>query len=76
MLAASAGLRLLAVADEALAEPEREPLLADAERAVQEQGAGERVAADGVIEPVAERGVAMKGKEGHGWKVWTRRARW
>ena len=68
VLAPSAGTRIDATAEEPLAQPEREPLLAGPGRAVQEEGAGEGVAADRVVEPRAQAGVAMERKKGHGVK--------
>jgi hypothetical protein len=65
VLAAAAGARLGAVAEEALAQPEGDALLADAARSVQQKRAGEGVATDGVVEPAAEGGVAVERQQGH-----------
>lgn len=69
VLAGAAWARLGARADQPLSQPERESLLADPEGAVQEERPRQSVATNGVVEPRAKRGVAMNGKEGHGWKV-------
>ena len=45
--------------------PDDPALLADAERAVEEQGAGKGVAPDGVVETRAERSVTVKGQQWH-----------
>ena len=65
MLAAPAGPRLRAGAEQPLTEPEGEALLADTQWSVQKQRAGEGIAPDRVVEPAAEGGVAMKRQEGH-----------
>jgi hypothetical protein len=65
MLAASAGSRLRAVAEQALAKPEGESLLADAQRAMQQEGRRQGVAVDRVVEPRPERVVAMDREQGH-----------
>ena len=69
MLAAAAGPRLGAGAEESLSEPEREPLLADPQRSLQQQRARERVAPDRVVETPAERLVAVEWEERHAGKV-------
>ena len=69
MLTAAAGSRLGADAEEPLSEPEREPLLADAQRPLKEQRPRERVAPDRLIEALAQRLVAVESKEGHSGKV-------
>ena len=65
VLTGAARLRLRTGAEQALAEPEREPLLADAERSMQQQRSRKRVAADGIVQPGAERGVTVKREKGH-----------
>jgi hypothetical protein len=65
MLAFPTRARLRPLADEPLPEPEREPLLPDAARPVQEQRPRQRVATNGVVEASAEGGVAVEGEEGH-----------
>ena len=68
-MAAAAGAWLRAAAEETLAEPEREPLLADPEGALKEEGARKRVPPDGVVEAAANRVVAVQWEERHGGKV-------
>jgi hypothetical protein len=75
VLAGTARARLSAVAEEALTEPECQPLLSDAEWTVQQQGARERIATNGVVEARAENGVAVDGEKGHGYKVRAARVR-
>ena len=65
MLAGAARQRLGTRAEQPLAEPQGEALLADAGRSVKEQRAGERVATNRVVEPRAERVVAVNGKQRH-----------
>jgi hypothetical protein len=62
VLTPAAGARLVAGAEHTLAQPERQPLLADAARALQEERAGEGAAPNRVVEPLAEGVVAMEGK--------------
>ena len=73
MLAAAAGSRFGTGAEQPLPEPEREPLLADAERSLKQQRAREGVAPNRLIETPAERLVAVEWEERHESKV--RRAR-
>jgi hypothetical protein len=54
---------------EALPKPEREALLADAGRAVQEQRARQGVSTDGIVEPLAEHLMAMNGEQRHARKL-------
>jgi hypothetical protein len=65
VLAGAARARLGARADQTLAEPERQSLLPDAGRSLQQQRSGERVATDGIVQPSAKEGVTMKRKKGH-----------
>ena len=74
VLAASARAWLRARAEEALPEPQSQALLSNPKRAMQQQRPGQSVAANGVVEPRTKRRMAMNGEEGHGWKVWHRRA--
>jgi hypothetical protein len=60
VLAGTAWPRLRPRAEEPLPQPERQPLLSDARRAVQQQRARKRVATNGVVESRAEDRVAMK----------------
>lgn len=69
VLANSAGTQIGSAAQKSLANPKREPLLSHARRPMQEQGARQSVARDGVVESRAEGGVTVKGKERHGRKV-------
>ena len=52
-------------ADEELADPEREPLLAHAARAVEEQAGGQAAARDGLRQALAQRVVAVEREDGH-----------
>ena len=65
VLAGAARSGLKPRAEQALSEPEREPLLADAERPVQQQRPGKRIAADRVVEALEEGLVAVKGEQWH-----------
>jgi hypothetical protein len=69
MLAAATRTRLGPRAEQALSQPEREALLADAEGTLKQKGAGERTAPDGILESPAKRLVAVKWKERHEAKV-------
>jgi hypothetical protein len=60
MLAGAARTGLRSGAQQALSQPEGQALLADAGRPVQEQGAGQRVATDGVVESRAKSGMAVE----------------
>jgi hypothetical protein len=61
VLASTTRTRFRAGADEALPEPEGEPLLAYAGRTVEQQRAREGVPANGIVEALAEQLVAMNG---------------
>jgi hypothetical protein len=67
-LARSAG-RVWFHAEEALREPEGEPLLADANGTGEEDAGGEGGAPDLVVEASPERGVADERGQGHGPKI-------
>jgi hypothetical protein len=69
MLTASTRAWLRTRAEESLAEPQREALLSDPQRSVQQQRARQGIATNGVVEPRTKWRVAMKGEEGHGWKL-------
>jgi hypothetical protein len=69
VLAAAAGARLGASAQQPLTEPEREPLLADPDGPLKQEGGRERIASDGVVEAAANRVVAVQWEERHGGKV-------
>ena len=60
VLAAAARLRILAGAQEPLAQPEREALLADAEWSVKQERPWQRVALDRVAESLTQRGMAVE----------------
>jgi hypothetical protein len=61
--------RLSAGTQQALAEPEREPLLADAEWAVEHEGPRQHIAPDGVVEAGAKDRMAVKWEERHEEKL-------
>jgi hypothetical protein len=69
MLTAAARTRLRTRAEQPLPEPERQPLLADAEWPLQEQRARERVTPDRLVEALAEGLVAVEWEERHEGKV-------
>ena len=74
VLAGAAGLRWRSGAEQALPEPQRQALFANAGWAVQEERARERVTPDGVIEPRAQGVVAVNRKQRHMSKVRVERA--
>ena len=63
VLAAAARARLGTGAEQALAEPERQPLLADAQRTLQQQRRREGVTPDRVVEPASDAVVAVQWEE-------------
>ena len=65
VLAGAARARLGAGAEQPLAEPEGQSLLPDAGGSVQQQGSGEGVATDGIVQPSANGDVTMKREKGH-----------
>ena len=65
VLAGAAGPRLGPGAEQALAEPEGQPLLPDTGWSMEQQRSGERVAADGIVQPGAEGGVTVQREKGH-----------
>jgi len=69
MLALSAGSRLRPRTEQALAEPERQSLLADSLRALEQKRRRERVAPDRVIEPASDGFVAVQWEERHAGKL-------
>jgi hypothetical protein len=69
MLAAAAWEGLGAGAEEALPQPQRESLLADAHRSLEQQRTGERVTPDRVVETAPKRLVTVDWEEGHEGKV-------
>jgi hypothetical protein len=69
VLACSAWTRLRAVAQETLAQPQGEALLADAKRPVKHERSRQCVATDGVVEASAKDGMAVNGKQGHEEKL-------
>jgi hypothetical protein len=69
MLAGAARPWVIARAEQALAQPERQPLLANAGGSVQQQGTRQRVTAYGVVEPRAKCVVTVDGKQWHPRKV-------
>ena len=69
VLATAAWTRLRTDAEQALAQPEREPLLAGAERPLKKQRRGEGASLDRILEALAKRLVAMEWKERHEAKL-------
>ena len=69
VLAPSARPRLRPRAQETLAEPERQALLPDSQRALEQKRSGERVPSDRVVEPAPDGVVAMQWEERHGRKL-------
>jgi len=69
MLALAAGARLRTRAEEALAQPEREPLLSNSLRALDEKRRGKRVPPDRVIEPASNGVVAVQWEKRHARKL-------
>ena len=69
VLAGAARARFRTGAEQSLPQPEREPLLADAERALEQQRAGQGAALDRLLEALAKRLVAMQWKERHRAKL-------
>ena len=69
VLALSARPRLGTGADEALAEPQCQPLLADAQGTLEQQRRGERIPPDRVIEPASDGVVAVQWEERHAGKL-------
>ena len=65
VLAGAAWARRRASAEQPLAEPEGQSLLPDAGGSVQQQGSGEGVATDGIVQPSANGGVTVKREKGH-----------
>lgn len=69
VLTASARTWLRTGAEESLAEPQSEALLSNPQRSMQQQRARQSIATNGVVEPRTKWRVAVKGEEGHGWKL-------
>ena len=69
VLASAARTRLRAGAEQALTEPEREPLLADAEWPVEHERAWQRVAPDGVVEASAKDRMTVEWEQRHEEKL-------
>jgi len=69
VLARAAGQGLLTRAHQSLAEPERQALLADSGGSMEQQRTRKYVAANGIVEALAERFVAVNGEQGHGFKL-------
>ena len=69
VLAGAARERLRAGTEQALAEPQGEPLFSDAGRAVKQQRSRECVTTNRAVEPRAKGIVAVNGKERHPYKV-------
>jgi hypothetical protein len=61
--------RVRAGAEKPLAKPERQSLLPDPQRALEQEGGGERVPPDGIVEPASDGVVAVKWEERHGRKL-------
>lgn len=70
-LAHAAGRRasIGALAEEQAREPQRQLLLAHPARTLEQQAGRQRVSRERVLEALAERGVAVKGKKGHLAKI-------
>lgn len=69
VLAHSAWARLGAGAEQALAEPERKSLLADAEWPVEHERPRQRIAVNGVVEARPKDGMAVKWEQRHEEKL-------
>jgi hypothetical protein len=69
VLTAAAGTRLGAGAEQPLAQPEGQSLLADAERSMQEEGARKNITPYRVVEPGAEGAVTVDWEKGHQEKL-------
>ena len=69
MLTGAAWARLAPRAEQALAKPQRQPLLANASRPMQQQGTRKRVSAYGGVKPRAKGVVTVHGKQRHPSKV-------
>jgi hypothetical protein len=65
MLASSAGALSFTCAEKELPQPQREPLLPDAPRPVEQDRSGEPTGIDAAPEAVAKRVMAVKGDERH-----------
>ena len=65
VLTGAAGARVGADAEEALAKPEREPLLTHPEWAMQEKRTGECIATDRVVEALTQSEVSVDGQKRH-----------
>ena len=69
VLALPAGPRLRPGAEEPLAEPQRQALLADSRGALEQQRRGERIAPGRVFEPASDGVMAVQWKERHAGKL-------